>query len=151
MPMTDDDVATERARWNAVYRTSRNFKTTVNDWLVAMLGDRPPGVALDLCTGQGRNALHLARLGWRVTGIDLAEEGLRLAAEAAAREQLEVELVHADLDHYELGTERYDLALMIYAGDEVHVAEHARDSLKRGGLFLLEFFSMDSPFAAQSG
>jgi 2-polyprenyl-3-methyl-5-hydroxy-6-metoxy-1,4-benzoquinol methylase len=34
--------------------------------------------------GQGRNALYLASLGWRVTGIDISDEGIRQAREAAA-------------------------------------------------------------------
>jgi len=46
-------------------------------------GRRPPyGAALDLGTGSGSWALHLARRGWSVTGVDLVEKAL-----ARAREQ----------------------------------------------------------------
>jgi len=145
------DQEQERARWNEKFRTGRDYKTAVNDWLARMVGDRAPGAALDLCTGQGRNAIYLAQRGWRVTAIDFSDEGLRLAREAALQHAVELELVQADLDDYALGSDRYDLVTMIYAGDEIHVVEHARDSLKRGGLFVLEYFSAESPAAAYAG
>jgi SAM-dependent methyltransferase len=50
------------------------------------LADLPPGSALDLACGEGRNARWLASLGWRVTALDWSQvavdKGRRLAAGA---------------------------------------------------------------------
>jgi SAM-dependent methyltransferase len=40
--------------------------------VVERLGLAPPARLLDLCCGQGRHAVPLARLGYRVTGLDLS-------------------------------------------------------------------------------
>jgi 2-polyprenyl-3-methyl-5-hydroxy-6-metoxy-1,4-benzoquinol methylase len=39
----------------------------------------PPGSALEIGMGQGRNTIAIARLGWKVTGIDISDEGIRQA------------------------------------------------------------------------
>ena len=46
----------------------------------------PPGTALELAMGEGRNALHLAQEGWRVTALELTAAGLD-KAEALARQR----------------------------------------------------------------
>jgi S-adenosylmethionine-dependent methyltransferase len=50
----------------------------------------PSGNALDLGCGQGTQAIRLARLGYRVTGVDVSEELLGVARAAAAAEAEEV-------------------------------------------------------------
>jgi methylase of polypeptide subunit release factors len=32
-----------------------------------------PGIALDVCMGEGRNCIFLAGLGWKVTGFDVSD------------------------------------------------------------------------------
>jgi hypothetical protein len=83
--------------WNAIYRDGGEFNHEPNRFLVAMAADRHPGTALDVAMGQGRNALYLASRGWTVTGIDTADDGLRLAREAAAVRGLQIDALHADL------------------------------------------------------
>lgn len=58
------------------------------------------GVVLDLGCGTGRVALHLARRGQPVIGLDLDDELLVVLAERAAG--LPVEAVHADAREFEL-------------------------------------------------
>ncbi|UWQ77989.1 class I SAM-dependent methyltransferase [Leisingera sp. S132] len=52
---------------------------------------------LDAGCGQGRDALFIARLGHRVTGIDLSPHGIRDMLAAAQRENLAVTGIAADL------------------------------------------------------
>src|SRR5262249_14599104 len=54
---------------------------------------QPPGRLLDIGCGAGRNAVPLARTGWRVVGTDLS--GAMLTAAAARRKN---ELLSEDLD-----------------------------------------------------
>jgi SAM-dependent methyltransferase len=102
-----------------------------------------PGTAVDIAMGQGRNALYLAERGWRVTGIDFSDEALRLAREAAARRNLALEAIQADIEQWDYGVERWDLVSMIYAGADPRLIERLQRSIKRGGLFVLEFFADD--------
>lgn len=46
----------------------------------------PIGVAVDLACGEGRNALWLARLGWKVTGIDFSTVAVERARALTERE-----------------------------------------------------------------
>ena len=50
--------------------------TEPSEFLVSEVQGLTPGAALDLACGAGRNAVWLARHGWRVTGVD--REGIDL-------------------------------------------------------------------------
>ncbi|MEU8528594.1 MULTISPECIES: class I SAM-dependent methyltransferase [Streptomyces] len=56
----------------------------------------PGGRVLDLGCGPGRNALHLASLGFRVDAVDLSPTALTWAAERAAETGAEVRFVCGD-------------------------------------------------------
>jgi SAM-dependent methyltransferase len=55
-----------------------------NRFLPLLVEGLPPGRALDLACGEGRNALWLAAQGWQATGVDFSpvalERGRRIAA-----------------------------------------------------------------------
>ena len=53
----------------------------------------PPGRALDIGCGTGTQAVHLARAGWKVTGIDAVEKPLVKARRRAADSGVAVDIV----------------------------------------------------------
>lgn len=57
----------------------------------------PAGRALDVGCGTGRQAVYLARRGWRVTGVDLVDAALARARQRSAREGVEVDWVRGDV------------------------------------------------------
>lgn len=59
--------------------------------------DPPYGKALDLGTGSGIWGIELAKRGWQVTGIDLAEKALLRARERVQEAGVEMPLVHGDV------------------------------------------------------
>ena len=77
--------------------------------LVEIAGLLPPGRALDLACGTGRHALHLARLGWQVTAVDIEPEAIRQLR--AAEPNLAIDARVADLAKHEFVIEpnAYDL------------------------------------------
>jgi SAM-dependent methyltransferase len=131
--------------WNEIFRNGVGFSKEPNQLLQDTVRGRKPGTALDVAMGQGRNALYLASLGWKVTGVDFSDEGVAAAREAARKQRLALDAVDADLDTYDFGVARWDLVTMIYATDHVTWIEKIKPSLKHGGLFVLEFFHKDEP------
>ncbi|WP_368344600.1 class I SAM-dependent methyltransferase [Pelagovum sp. HNIBRBA483] len=65
---------------------------------------------LDVGCGQGRDAVPLARQGFRVTGIDIAPSGVAALNEIAAREALPLCAMEADIADWR-PEETYDLIL----------------------------------------
>jgi ubiquinone/menaquinone biosynthesis C-methylase UbiE len=57
------------------------------------------GAVLDAGCGTGENALHIASLGLRVLGVDVAETALSIAREKAAARGIDAEFVFADALH----------------------------------------------------
>jgi SAM-dependent methyltransferase len=74
----------------------------------------PPGRAIDLGTGEGRNAIWLAERGWRVTAVDFSAVGLARAARLAAERTVNVDWVQADLLAWQPAPGSYDLVLIAY-------------------------------------
>ena len=58
----------------------------------------PPGSALDLACGAGRNALWLAEHGWSVTAVDGAPAAIDILLKRASERALRVEAFVADLE-----------------------------------------------------
>jgi SAM-dependent methyltransferase len=130
-----------RDNWNEIYRNGLGFAREPNRLLVETVKGKRPGTALDVAMGQGRNALHLAAQGWKVTGVDISDEGIRIAKEQAGKRKLALETVNVNIDEYDFGKSRWDLVTMIYAGDKVAWIEKIKPSLKPGGLFIVEYFA----------
>ena len=89
----------DQAKWDERYRAGAFAERTHPSALLeGWISRLPPGRALDLACGAGRNSLFLARHGFEVTGIDVSSQGLKRAAASAAREGLEVTWMRHDLD-----------------------------------------------------
>lgn len=73
-----------------------------------------PGRALDVAMGAGRHSIFLASLGWDVTGYDVSAEGLRAALASAAAAGVRITVVQATHETFDLGRERWDLAILAY-------------------------------------
>ncbi len=99
--------------WDARYRASELiWGAGANRWVAQETADLPPGRALDLACGEGRNAIWLARRGWRVTAVDFSPVAIEKARTLSAGDEA-VEWVCADALTYRIG-QPVDLVLMIY-------------------------------------
>ena len=140
-------IDSERQRWNAWLKAGVGFNHKPNQLLVDSVKGRKPGTALDLGTGQGRNAVFLATQGWKTTGVDIADEGLKITQEGAAMMKVKVETIDADLGKWDLGKARWDLVTLIYSSESPEMVERVKLSLKKSGLFVCEYFHADSEVA----
>lgn len=133
-----------RSRWDRRYRDG--------DWIdldapAPILEDAEPwlptgGRALDLACGTGRNAVHLARKGFRVLAVDLSVEGLRILRGRAHRDSLAIQPVLADLGRFDLRPGRFQVVVNTHflLRDAFPLIRRA---LAPGGLLLFETFSVD--------
>lgn len=138
MPEARDD-------WNRVYGAATFAPMNdANAFLVEVVRGRTPGKALDIGMGQGRNSIHLARLGWEVTGVDISDEAVRHSAEEAKKANLSIRALRQDFAAFDLGREQWDLIAGIYMGDLI-TSNAARivDALKPGGILVVENFQRD--------
>jgi SAM-dependent methyltransferase len=99
------------AFWEDLYTTRAEgapiWSGRVNAELAREVADLRPGRALDLGCGEGGDAIHLARQGWRVVAVDVSPTALARAAAAAADSGV------AD----RIDFERHDLGDSFPAGD----------------------------------
>ena len=77
----------EAADWDARYAaTDLVWSAAPNVWVEELVSGMPPGRALDIAAGEGRNALWLVEQGWEVEH-GAGERGIGAAARELAREQ----------------------------------------------------------------
>jgi SAM-dependent methyltransferase len=125
--------------WDERYAASELvWSAGPNQFVAAELADLPPGRALDLAAGEGRNAIWLARRGWTVTAVDFSRVGLDKGRTLAG--DTPVRWVCADATRWDEPA-AYDLVLLAYlqlAADERRAAVRAGwASLAPGGTFFL--------------
>jgi len=88
----------DEAFWDDRYQShTAVWSGDPNPQLVAEASELRPGMALDVGSGEGADALWLAARGWRVTGVDFARTALDRAAVRADTLGVAVRWVRADL------------------------------------------------------
>ncbi len=126
--------------WDQIY-LNPDARVPVNPSALVLetTANLPAGVALDAGMGNGRNAIYLARKGWKVTGVDLSEAAVRRAREEAGRLKVEFDAHVGDVEKMLLPRASYDLILCLYTEPlALRAARRFIDALKPGGLLVIE-------------
>jgi SAM-dependent methyltransferase len=140
----------DQREWDELYASHELVWTAeANRFVVEELAGLAAGRALDLGTGEGRNAIWLAERGWQVTAVDFSAVGLAKAAELAAGHGVTgVRWVEADLREYQPGPAAYDLVLLAYVHlppDEFGaLLQMAASALVPGGTLLVVGHDVDN-------
>ncbi|ABQ27561.1 class I SAM-dependent methyltransferase [Geotalea uraniireducens] len=123
------------------------YGTAPNEFLVSIVDRIPQGKILSLAEGEGRNAVYLASLGYRVTGIDGSEVGLRKAVDLAMERGVAITTIHADLSEFVIKPGQWDgiIACYCHLHPAIRIPLHraAVQGLAPGGVFVLEAFSKE--------
>lgn len=127
----------DREKWNRRYAEASYRKgnpvSLLQDWLPRIA----VGKALDVACGAGRNAIAMARAGFRVDAIDISPVGLELARREAASLGLDINWIEHDLEQpYEFDTD-YDLIVVLWYVNLPLIAKLG-DCLAPGGYLLCE-------------
>ncbi len=143
--MATGDEGVERTRqqmWDERHAAREPIESPDPDpTLVEELGSLAPGRALDLGTGDGRNAVWLAGRGWRVTAVDFSQVALDRARGLATRMGVEVDWRLRDLLGWTPPARAFDLVCLVFIQlpeDERRVVyARAADAVAPGGTLLV--------------
>lgn len=106
------------------------------------------GPVLEVACGTGRVAIPLAREGFEVTGLDLAESMLERAQVNSEAEGLDIRWVQSDMRDFSLGT-TYPLIIcpyqsmsrLLFVEDMERCLAAVREHLEVGGRFIMEVYN----------
>jgi SAM-dependent methyltransferase len=117
-----------------------------NDFLKSEYSRIPKGGrVLCLAEGEGRNAVFLAKQDYAVTAVDQSSVGLEKAKILAIENGVEISTIVTDLADYDLGNEVWDgivsIAAHVPSGLRKKLHGQVVNSLKRGGVFILEAYT----------
>lgn len=144
----------EAADWDARYAAADLvWSAAPNAALARETAGLQPGRALDLASGEGRNAIWLAQRGWHVTAVDFSPvasaRARRLADERLGGERARMTAVTADvLDWAPEPAATYDLVLLAYvqlaAAQRTTLVRKAATLLASGGVLLVIGHHLDN-------
>ena len=134
--------AKDREKWDAKYASAENSPgCEPSDFLVRSRKFlKPPGRALDLAGGAGRNAVYLASLGYETDLIDISPVGSALACRLADQFGVRISVVIADLETHPLPENRYDVAVC-FNYLQRDLVEPMKKSLRPGGIVVFQTFT----------
>jgi SAM-dependent methyltransferase len=118
--------------WNAHYSDPANISLEPSRLLVQVAELVPPGRALDLACGPGRNALYLAALGWSVTAVDASP--VALAHLRKRNSSIETHLADLERGEFAITGDAYDLICDFYYLQR-DLFPQIREGVRPGGIF----------------
>jgi ubiquinone/menaquinone biosynthesis C-methylase UbiE len=134
----------EREDWNQRYAAEELIWTAkANRFLMEETAHLTPGSALDMATGEGRNAVWLAEQGWIVRAVDFSDVAIAKARRLAMARNVHeaIDFREADLRTYDLDFHRFDLVALIYLqipqAELLLILLRAARAVAPGGTFLL--------------
>jgi SAM-dependent methyltransferase len=109
----------DAAGWDERYAASALlWSVGPNRFVEEVAADLPPGRALDVAAGEGRNALWLVERGWKATAVDFSTVALErtrsLAATRLGERADRLDVVQADVLTYQPERRAFDLVLLAY-------------------------------------
>ncbi|CUS48875.1 MAG: Tellurite resistance protein TehB [Idiomarinaceae bacterium HL-53] len=143
--------------WDERFKEESYFYgETPNDFIKKIANTIPPNShILCLAEGEGRNAVYLATLGHQVTALDISTEGLKKTELLAKKHNVGVETVHANLDEYVFSANAWNVIIAVFMHlpplIRTKVFEAIPNALKRGGLFIGEFYRQEQLKFATGG
>ncbi len=136
-------VKVDQRRWDKRFsRKEFALGREPNPFLKKHIHLLPSGKALDIATGEGRNAVFLAQHGFEVDAVDISEKGLRKAQQLAREKGVKIKTFGVDLDRFQIEKERYDLIADFYFLKR-RLIPRIKKGLKKGGRVIFETYILE--------
>jgi len=144
-------VKSDQKRWDERFKKKKfALGKRANTFLRTHVGLLPKGKALDIATGEGRNAIFLAQQGFHVDAVDISGEGLKKAEKLAREFEVKIHTVLADLNTYPIKGGRYNLIVDFYFLDRSLIPK-IKKGLKRGGMVIFETYLLEQRTLGTTG
>jgi len=141
----------DQKRWDERFRRKEfAFGKEANPFLKKHISLLPKGKALDIATGEGRNAIFLAQNGFDVDAVDISNMGLKKAQKLAKEVGVKIHTLRADLDTYKIKEGQYDLITNFYFLKRSLIPK-IKKGLRRGGKVIFETYILEHRNLATSG
>lgn len=131
----------KRDDWDKRYSAKAlNWSVGPNALFAQIVGKLPSGRAIDVASGEGRNAIWLAEQGWEVDAIDFSKIGITKSEQIAVKKNVKVHWIVDDVTSFEFAPGAYDLVAVLYL--HTSLAERERwlprviDAVAPGGHFV---------------
>ena len=133
----------DRERWNKRYE-GKEFALgkKANPFLRRSIRLLPKGKALDIASGEGRNAIFLAQRGFDVDAVDISEMGLAKIRKQAKEAGVKIHTQLSDLDTHPIEKERYDLIADFYFLSR-RLIPKIKKGIKKGGKIIFETYLLE--------
>lgn len=139
--------------WDERYAERQQWSAEPNALVAELLSGVAVGDAVDLAAGEGRHALWLAGLGWRVTAVDFSDVGLARGRAQPGADR--VTWVAADVTGWSTDPESLDLVLVAYLHlpepDTTRLLRRAVGWLRPGGRLLVLGHDVENLTAGTGG
>jgi SAM-dependent methyltransferase len=124
-------------RYKSGKRAAEDLDAASTPLLVEAVGRLPPGKALDLACGSGRNAIWLAEQGWSVTAVDGSPVAIEILRSRASERGAAVNMKVADLEKcgYLIEPTSWNLIAICYYLQR-DLFEHAKQGVVPGGILI---------------
>jgi len=122
----------DQSKWDARYQSTQ-YPTLPSTILTEFYRLAAAGNALDIATGNGRNAFFLAQNKFKVDAVDISKVGIN----NSAIEESSINFIHQDLDHFNIPQNHYDIVININFLDR-NLFPKIKQSLKKDGLLIFQ-------------
>ena len=144
------------ARWYARNRGSQSQLAEYQRQAERLTADLAPGSdILEVAPGPGYHAVDLARLGYRVTGLDISHTMVQIATEHARSAGVAVDFRHGDASAMPFEAGSFDLVVCQAAFknflDPVKALDEMHRVLRPGGTAVIQDLNHDSTAADIAG
>lgn len=134
---------TDQKRWDKRFKGEEfAFGKEANPFLRKHIHLLTKGRALDIASGEGRNAVFLAQHGFDVDAVDISEMGLKKARKLAKETGVKIHTLLTDLETSQIEKERYDLIANFYFLKRSLIPK-IKKGLKKGGRVIFETYTLE--------
>ena len=141
----------DQKRWDERFREKEfAFGKEPNPFLKKHIAFLQRGKALDIATGEGRNAIFLAQHGFDVDAVDISKMGLKKVRKLAKEMCVKIRTLHADLDTYKIKEGEYDLITNFYFLKR-SLLPKIKKGLRKGGRVIFETYILEHRDLAAGG
>lgn len=134
------------------YRYGLKNLPVLDEWSELLGSQSPDGRALALASGEGQNAIRLAKYGYTVDCVDISKVGLSKCSSLARTYRVsdKIKTICADLNEYKIEENAYNCIINMRFLMRP-LSPHIIKGLKSGGILIYETFTKDDAKAKRPG